>query len=129
MKANQVDRKTLKRKGFSSPIALSEELVDSLPKEQQMLLFELASLAEKEKKIVDEINSKRPTADGILVLSGGAATVCEDEDDWRIITMNERQEWNRIKENIADNLNKALDLGLGFLGLIQRQCSNYGVKP
>ena len=54
MQINRVDRKTLKREGFSNPVALSKELVNSLPKKQQELLFELASLAEKEKEVVPE---------------------------------------------------------------------------
>lgn len=128
----KIDRKSLRKEGFPSPVALTEKLVNSLSKEQQDILFTLADLAEEEKQIVDEINLKRPTADGILTVStseGPGLTVCEDEDDWKIITMKERDEWKEIKGRIATNLNKALDLGLGYLGLIQRQCRTYGVKP
>lgn len=128
----KIDREHLRKEGFLSPVALTEKLVNSLPKKQQDILFTLADLAEEEKQIVGKINSKRPTASGILAVStpeGPGLTVCEDEDDWVIITMKERDEWKKIKERIAINLDKALDLGLGYLGLIQRQCKNYGVKP
>ena len=124
----QIDRERLKKEGFPSPVALSESLLKSLPKEQSDILYDLTSLAGKEKRIVDKINSKRPTDSGLLAVPGGI-TVCEDEDDWRVLTGEERLEWKEIKEKIVTNLNKALDLGLGHLGLIQRQCVNYGVKP
>lgn len=125
----QIDREQLRKEGFPEPVLLSEELIKSFSEEQKNILTTLANLAEEEKKLVDKINSMRPTPDGVLVLPGPALTVCEDEDDWRVITMKERLELKGVREKIATNLNKALDSGLGYLGLIQRQCANYGVTP
>ncbi len=126
--ATQIDRERIRKEGFPEAVPLSEKLINSLSEEQRQILFTLTDLAEEEQKLVDEINARRPTPSGILQI-GGAITVCEDEDDWRVITMGLRQERRKVKEKIATNLNKALDSGLGFLGIIQRQCVNYDVKP
>jgi len=125
----KIDRKQIKKNGFPEPVALSEELAKSFSKEEGAILLTLIDLGEKETKLVKKINSMRPTPSGVLVLPGPALTVCEDEDDWKVITMKERLELKEVKEKIVTNLNKALDSGLGYLGFIQRQCANYGVKP
>ena len=125
----QIDREQIKKEGFPDPVPLSEELRESLSKEEYVILSTLFNLAEEEKRLNDAINSKRPTPSGTLVMPGGALTVCEDEDDWRVITMKERLELKGVRAKITAALDKALDSGLGYLGLIQRQCANYGVKP
>ena len=106
---------------------LSEDLLDSLSEEQKQILHKLNNLSEQEKQLVDEINSRRPNKSGILV-DGGAVIVCEDEDDWKVITMKSRLELKEVREKIAQNLNEALNSGLAHLGIIQRQCANYGVE-
>ena len=60
----------------------------------------LTSLRAEERKLVDEINARRPTASGILAIGGGI-TVCEDEDDWRVITMGQRLRLREVRERIA----------------------------
>jgi len=122
-----ISREELRKNGFPNPTPLSEKLFDSLVKEQQESLLALLDLADKEKKLCDKINSKRPTESGI-VREGSAITLCQDDDDWLVITMKERSEREEVREEIKDNLNKSLDLGLGFLGLTQRQCKEYKVK-
>jgi len=106
---------------------MSRELFDSLEEKQKKVLLSVSDLGLKEKKLCDEINAKKPTESGTL-FTEGAVTVCEDEDDWLIITLKERKELDKVKDEIAKKLNEALDLGLGFLGLVQRQCENYKVK-
>ena len=123
-----IDREKLRKEGFPEPTPLSKELVNSLPEEQRRIIFTLADLAEEEKKLVDEINTRRPTESGILRERGGI-TLCEDEDDWIVHTMGFRMKLDGVKARIKQTLNEALDCGLGFLGVIQRQCANYGVKP
>ncbi|MBA7639533.1 hypothetical protein ES703_47192 [subsurface metagenome] len=60
----------------------------------------LAGLRKEEKKLVDEINACRPTPSGVL-FRGGAITICEDEDDWKVITMGSRLKLKRVREEIA----------------------------
>ena len=127
--ARQIGREQIKKEGFPTPVSLSEEVMRSFSGEQGNILTTLANLAEEEKLLLDKINSMRPTPSGILVLPGPALTVCEDEDDWKVITMKERYQLKEVREKIATALNNALDSGLGYLGLIQRQCANYDVKP
>lgn len=125
----QITREQIRKLGFPAPISLSEEILGALSEEQKEVLSNLASLAQEEHRLAEKINSMRPTPSGILVLPGPALTVCENEDDWKVITIKERCQLKEIKGKIAGNLSKALDLGLGYLGLIQRQCANYGVNP
>lgn len=128
MNLPQITREEIRRKGFPEPISLSEELMDSLSWNQGSILTSLANLAKEEQKLIDEINAFAPTSSGVLVI-GGAVTLCEDEDDWKVITMRQREDLRRVREKMNEALNKALDQGMGCLGLIQRQCLNYGVIP
>ena len=60
----------------------------------------LAELQKKEKELVDRINACRPTRSGILQVGGGI-TVCEDDDDWRVITMGDRMKLSDVRSEIA----------------------------
>lgn len=121
-------RAELKEKGFPEAVALSEELLNSLSEEQKQTLIKLTDLAKKEQELAREINARKPTSSGVLRLPNGSVVPCEDEDDWKVITMGLRSELKRVLEEIAQNLNKALNCGLAHLGIIQRQCTNYGVE-
>lgn len=124
-----VSRKQIKKDGFPKPVNLSAELVNSLPEEQKKILFLLADLAGEEGELVKKINALKPShPDGVVAIGGGVAP-CEDEDDWMVITMDLREKRTRVREDIKAGLSEALDVGLGHLGIIQRQCANYGVKP
>jgi hypothetical protein len=122
-----VSRKNIKKNGFPKPVYLSKEAFYSLKKEEQNTLLKLIELLEKEEKIIKKINAKRPTEDGALFVNNGV-TLCEDEDDWLVITIKERGELKKSKEKVIDFLNKSLDLGLGFLSLVQRQCPFHGIE-
>jgi len=123
-----VSRGEIKRNGYPIPTPLSKELMDSLSWQQGQVLTYLADLAEEEQKLISEINSLAPTPSGILHMGIGI-TVCEDEDDWRVITMGQREKLRKVRDKLKMVLGKALDEGMGCLGLIQRQCSNYNVVP
>lgn len=121
-------RERLRKEGWPEPVPISEELLKSLTKEQREVLYNLKVLAEEEKRLCDEINARRPTESGIL-MEGGAITVCEDEDDWKVITLGSRMKLEEVRNKIKQTLNEALDSGLARLGIIQRQCANYSVNP
>jgi len=124
----QIERERIREEGFPEPVPLTEEVMSSLSGEQRGILSVLQDLDEEGKRLVDEINARRPTPSGILQVGGGI-TLCEDEDDWKVITMESRRELKGVKEQMKAKLNEALDHGLGFLDLIQRGCANYGIKP
>ena len=124
----QITREEIRKKGFPDPVPLSDELMDSLSWRKTHILTSLVHLAEVEQRLINEINSLAPTPSGVLHLKG-ALTICEDEDDWRVITMGQREELRKVKNMMKAALSKALDQGMGCLGLIQRQCPNYGVTP
>ncbi len=102
--------------------------MDSLTDEQRRILRELTNLNAKAACFQEKLDALRPTENGIVII-GGAFTVCETEDDFIIISAVVRQELERAVEKIKEKLNEALDNKLGHLGIIQRQCKAYGVKP
>jgi len=120
-------REKLKKEGFPEPIETSAEVMGLLSEGQRQIVFRLFDLVKQEKKLVDDINSRRPNESGILVINE-APKVCEDNDDWKVITFKLCEELKDIREKIVLNLNKALNSGLAHLGIIQRQCANYGVE-
>ena len=122
-----VFREDIKKNGFPEPVYLSKEAFSSLKEKEQNTLLELIELLEEEKEIIGKINAKRPTESGVLFVKGGV-TLCEDEDDWIVITLKERGELKEVKEKVIDFLNKSLDLGLGFLNLVQNQCPFHGIE-
>jgi len=115
------------QRSFSESMTPSE-VVNSLSGEQKQILVKLSGLIEQEQKLIDEIDARRPTPSGILQLPGGSITVCEDEDDWKIITGGLRLKLKKIREEIVHTLYQALDYGLGHLGIIQKQCAKYNVE-
>lgn len=122
-----VFRDDIKKNGFPEPVYLSKEVFSSLKEEEQTTLSKLIELLEKEQEIIEKINAKRPAKSGVLLVNGGI-TLCEDEDDWIIITIKERGELKEVKGKVVRLLNKSLDLGLGFLSLVQNQCPFHGIK-
>ena len=124
-----IDRELLGKEGFPEPVDLSEKLMMSLSDEQKQILFDLAELHDKAEKLVKKINACKPTSSGILSFSDGSITICETEDDWKIITLKERQELKEVQKEMATLLDKALDLGMGALGIIQKNCAIFNVKP
>ncbi len=122
-----VSRKDIKKNGFHERVYLSKEVYSSLKEEEQEILFKLIELLEEEKEISQKINAKRPTESGALFING-EVTLCEDEDDWIVITIKERKELEEVKEKAIVFLNKSLDLGLGFLGLVQKQCPFHSIE-
>lgn len=120
-------RKKRKTKGWPEPVNLTKEVIGSLNNEQKEVLKALSELAEKEKEICDKINVRQPNRTGVVVVEGGV-TVCEDKDDFIVITAGLRQELEKVRNEIKKKLEEALDLDLVHLGIIQRQCLNYGVN-
>jgi len=99
MSFQSIARDKIKKEGFPEPVPVSEELVDSLSYRQGQILTSLADLAEGEQRLIKEINALAPTPSGVLVI-GNALTVCEDEDDWKVITMGQREKLRKVRDKI-----------------------------
>lgn len=103
-----------------------DEFLKTASVEQRSLLFKLADLAEKEKELSKKINSICSSVNTGIYSDGEGITVCENEDDMAIISLGPRLELKEVRDEIADLLKKAVtDLGMGDVGIIQRQYKNY----
>lgn len=114
--------------------ALTEALLNSLEPKQKSNLKTLSSLADKQKEVYEKV--ERLFRRGAYSEDGFSITPCEDWDDFTVINAfkpSEKQhplyrEVVEVKGQIKQTLEKSLELGLGHLGLIQRQCKNYKVN-
>ena len=103
-----------------------EEFLKTANDEQISLLFELADLAEKEKELAEKINKIYSSVNKGIYSDGKGITLCEDEDDANVISLGSRLELKDVRYEIAGLLKKAVnDLGMGDVGIIQRQYKNY----
>ncbi len=95
--------------------------------EQKNILFAFGDLAEKENEISQKINRIYTSADkGGIYYDGAGVTLCETEEDARIISAKLREDLVTTRSQIADHLKKAVDeLNMGNVGIIQRQYPNY----
>lgn len=105
-----------------------EEFLKIATPEQIQVLSDLSDLAEKESELAEKINSIYSTAKkwpGIYS-DGNGITLCEDEDDARIISLEHRIELKEVKDKMAILLKKAVkQFNMGDVGIIQRQYPNY----
>jgi len=105
-----------------------EEFLKTATPEQRQLLFDLSDLAKKEQELAEKINKIYSSANkwpGIYS-DGEAITLCEDEDDANIISIEPKRELIKVRNKIAELLKKAVnDLNMGDVGIIQRQYKNY----
>jgi len=109
------------------PIGL-EEFLKTATQEQKVILFVLHDLAEKEHELANKINKIYSSANSWpgIYSDGETITLCEDEDDANIISIEPRRELIKVRNKIAELLKKAVnDLNMGDVGIIQRQYKNY----
>lgn len=113
--------------------ALTENVLENLTEEQLNNLKRLGELADRETQACKETNDLFRNG---RYMEGGAIVICEDMDDLNVTNMfkspeNQHpvyRELIEVKGEIRNTLEKSLNLGLGYLGLIQRQCANYHVE-
>ncbi|PJE57432.1 MAG: hypothetical protein COU82_02000 [Candidatus Portnoybacteria bacterium CG10_big_fil_rev_8_21_14_0_10_38_18] len=117
----QISREALRTEGFPKPpIDLTEEVMLSLSEEQRQILFDLADLCEKQGELIEKIN---------VVKSNLATVDIHDEVSLKFLTLEEHRKLGKTQTKMATILNKALDCGMGALGIVQRNCSIFDVKP
>jgi len=107
-----------------------EDFMKTATEEQKNLLFSLAETAEEEKKYVNEVNRiYKSMKSGVHSSDGISVTPCETEDDAMIISIGPRQELKRVREQMKKYLEEAVGLGMGHLGIVQRNYEHYVGKP
>ena len=107
-----------------------EDFMKTATGQQKDLLFKLSEIAEKERYCVGKINTiYNSTKSGVYSPDGVGITICEDDDDARVISMKPRQELKEIKEQIKMYMEKAVELGMKNLDFIQRNYETYVGEP
>jgi len=102
-----------------------EDFMKTATAEQKDLLLKLGEAAKQEKKYVDKIKGIYDSIKSGVHSSDGCITLCEDEDDAMVISMRPRQELKRVREQVGTYMEKAVELGMGHLGIIQRNYEQY----
>lgn len=111
------------------PISIDEFMQTATP-EQKELLLRLCETAEKEHKCAERINKINSfVKSGAYSPDGYSITLCEDEDDAKIISGKDRQELQDMRDQISTYLKKAVVLHMGHLGIIQRNYTPYVGEP
>lgn len=115
-------------------LQLSDEVIAKLTDEQMTVLQDLGELAAKKLKVARAISDftsqiiasqKQMGFQPKLTPSG----LHEDPEILSLITIKERFKLGNISEQIRRTLQRAIDVGLGNLAVIQRQCQIYNVDP
>lgn len=115
-------------------LQLSDEVIAGLTDEQMTVLQDLGELAAKKLKVSRAIEdftaqivaSQKQMGFQPKTTPGG---LHEDPEVLALITIKERYKLGNISEQIRRTLRRALDVGLGHLAVIQRQCQIYKVDP
>jgi len=116
-----------------SGVPLTNEVIFKLTDEQRAILDELADIAAKElnlSEVISQVGQRvRETYKvmGFDTKPGEPQSLAEDPEVEILITSKPRYKIENVREQIRRSLMKAIELDLGFLALIQRQCKNYGV--
>lgn len=102
-----------------------EEFMKIATNEQRNVLFELSDLAKREDELSKKINAIHDSVKNGVFMENGAIALCEDEDDAMVISIGPTMELKRIREQMKKCMRKAVQLGIGHLGLIQRNYTSY----
>lgn len=105
-----------------------EEIVSKLNEEQREILTELGELGKKEQELMHIIDKTHQNIEVIGFEKNRAPImISQDQDFVHLLTIGPLSELLDIRKNIKDKLNKALNLGLGDLGVVQRASKIYGI--
>ena len=113
-------------------VELTDKVIAKLSDEQMTLLQELGELAAKKLKVsgliqefTEQVLSSQRTM-GFQTKDDPSA-LHEDPEVIALVTIKERFKIGNITEQVRRTLRRAVDMGLGHLALIQRQCKIYGI--
>lgn len=103
-----------------------EEFLKTASTDQKKLLLDLQDMAEREQKLTEKIDNIVRSVDTGIYSNNTSITLCEDIDDIAAISAGPREELKIVRSQMANLLKKAVDeLGMGDVGIIQRQYKNY----
>ncbi len=111
---------------------LSDDVIAGLNDEQMTILQDLGELAAKKLKVSRAIEDFTSQIIASQKQMGFQTKIeptglHEDPELLALLTIKERYKLGNIREQIRRTLRRALDVGLGKLAVIQRQCKVYGV--
>jgi hypothetical protein len=93
---------------------------------QMGLLEKLTETAKKEDELCKKINAVyNSIPSGFYAPAGCGIIPCESEDDAILISAKDQEELNGIKETMKGYMIEAVNLGMGNLGIIQRNYKEY----
>lgn len=113
-------------------VQLTDEVISGLNEEQLTILQELGELAAKKLKIATLIEQFTQQVNASQKTMGFKPKeqpddLHEDPEVLSLVTIKERYKVTNIDRQIRRSLRRAVDVGLGHLALIQRQCRIYGI--
>jgi hypothetical protein len=109
---------------------LTPEVIKSLTSDQAELLVELGELAKKEEELTQLIEAIRRQEEKVGLKPNNRITraIYEDTEFDELLSLRAVRERFVVRDKIAGILRSLLTVGLGDLGVVQRQSDNYGVK-
>jgi hypothetical protein len=112
---------------------LSDEVISKLSDEQLTVLQDLGELAAKKLKLASLIEQYTQQVTASQKTMGfqtkdDPTGLHEDPEVLSLVTIKERYKITNISEQIRRTLHRAVDVGLGHLAIVQRQCQVYGVE-
>ncbi len=115
-------------------LQLSDEVIAGLTDEQMTVLQDLGELAAKKLKVSRAITDFTEQVLSSQKQMGFQPKISptglhEDPEILSLITIKERYKLGNIAEQIRRTLRRAIEVGLGNLAVIQRQCVIYNVDP
>ncbi len=109
---------------------LTPELIRKLTPEQMELLVELGDLAKKEADLNQQIETTRRQEEkvGLSRDSHSSRSIHDDAEFVDLLSLRLVRERTVVRDKIAGLIKALIEAGLGDLGIIRRQASNYDVK-
>ncbi len=109
---------------------LTPDIIKKLTDEQIELLVELGDLAKKEADLTEKIEEIRKLEEkvGLGRESRQNRALHEDKEYDDLLSIKSVREREMVRDKISELLNNLVKIGLGDLGLVQRQAVNYGVN-
>jgi len=114
-------------------VQLTGEVISQLNDEQLSILQELGELAAKKLKVstlVGQFTQQIAQSQSTMGFKTKADPdeLHEDPEVISLVTIKERYKITNIDKQIQRTLRRAVDVGLGRLAIIQRQCRIYGIQ-
>lgn len=96
-----------------------EDFMKTASEEQKDLLFKMSDVAEEENQLIKKLNN----------IQTNASNFGFDSEYVTIASVKPKQELKEVKEKMKTYMEKAIELGMKNLGIIQRNYEHYVGKP